>query len=239
MDHSERTEPASGAAASPAAVRAGAASEVEANRSEARSLDRTLLCPPAARRPPSGSSMPRTAVTFCAARSAGSGAPMPAASTRKATTRRIISPAAMPTATPTTSAPSRSCGGSLPARSISSAGSGRPGACSMSAAPTAFSCRRPGASSTCSGIELAEDAAEHCRQTRPAACSRASPTRANLARLGAMDVIVLLDVIEHLPSPARHAGAVRTASRSWRHHRDHDRRLRIALPPGLPVRAGG
>jgi 2-polyprenyl-3-methyl-5-hydroxy-6-metoxy-1,4-benzoquinol methylase len=52
-----------------------------------------------------------------------------------------------------------------------------------------------------SGIELAEDAAEHCRRTGLRVRSGVAD-EANLAQLGAMDVIVLLDVIEHLPSPA-------------------------------------
>ena len=51
-----------------------------------------------------------------------------------------------------------------------------------------------------SGIELAEDAAAHCRQTGLRVLSGVAD-EANLAKLGAMDVIVLLDVIEHLPSP--------------------------------------
>jgi len=51
-----------------------------------------------------------------------------------------------------------------------------------------------------SGIELAEDAAEHCRRTGLRVLSGVAD-EANLARLGTMDVIVLLDVIEHLPSP--------------------------------------
>ena len=52
-----------------------------------------------------------------------------------------------------------------------------------------------------SGIELAEDAAAHCRQTGLRVLSGVAD-EASLAQLGAMDVIVLLDVIEHLPSPA-------------------------------------
>ena len=52
-----------------------------------------------------------------------------------------------------------------------------------------------------SGIELAEDAAAHCRQTGLRVLSGVAD-EASLTQLGAMDVIVLLDVIEHLPSPA-------------------------------------
>jgi 2-polyprenyl-3-methyl-5-hydroxy-6-metoxy-1,4-benzoquinol methylase len=52
-----------------------------------------------------------------------------------------------------------------------------------------------------SGIELAEDAAEHCRRTGLRVLSGVAD-EANLSQLGMMDVIVLLDVIEHLPSPA-------------------------------------
>ncbi|MDH2347089.1 class I SAM-dependent methyltransferase [Bradyrhizobium sp. SSUT77] len=51
-----------------------------------------------------------------------------------------------------------------------------------------------------SGIELAEDAAEHCRLSGlNVFTGQADETR--LGRLGTTDVIVLLDVIEHLPSP--------------------------------------
>jgi len=52
-----------------------------------------------------------------------------------------------------------------------------------------------------SGIELAEDAAEHCRRSG----LNVFPGQADetlLGRLGTTDVMVLLDVIEHLPSPA-------------------------------------
>jgi SAM-dependent methyltransferase len=50
------------------------------------------------------------------------------------------------------------------------------------------------------GIELAEDAAEHCRRSGlNVFTGQADETF--LGRLGTTDVIVLLDVIEHLPSP--------------------------------------
>ena len=51
-----------------------------------------------------------------------------------------------------------------------------------------------------SGIELAEDAAAHARRSGLNVLTGVAD-EASLARLGAMDVIVLLDVIEHLPSP--------------------------------------
>jgi SAM-dependent methyltransferase len=51
------------------------------------------------------------------------------------------------------------------------------------------------------GIELAEDAAAHARRQGLHVLSGVAD-EANLARLGPMDVIVLLDVIEHLPNPA-------------------------------------
>jgi SAM-dependent methyltransferase/predicted RNA-binding Zn-ribbon protein involved in translation (DUF1610 family) len=51
-----------------------------------------------------------------------------------------------------------------------------------------------------SGIELAEDAAEHCRRSGLQVFT-GQADEALLGRLGAVDVIVLLDVIEHLPSP--------------------------------------
>ena len=51
------------------------------------------------------------------------------------------------------------------------------------------------------GIELAEKAAEHCRaQGLPVLNGVADQD--TLARIGGIDVIVLLDVIEHLPAPA-------------------------------------
>jgi 2-polyprenyl-3-methyl-5-hydroxy-6-metoxy-1,4-benzoquinol methylase len=50
------------------------------------------------------------------------------------------------------------------------------------------------------GIELAEDAAEHCRRSGLAVTSGQADERL-LRHLGQFDVIVMLDVIEHLPSP--------------------------------------
>ncbi|MDF2995494.1 MAG: hypothetical protein K0R27_1131 [Xanthobacteraceae bacterium] len=50
------------------------------------------------------------------------------------------------------------------------------------------------------GIELAEDAAEHCRKSGLNVLSGVADEE-KLAALGDMDVIVLLDVIEHLPDP--------------------------------------
>jgi SAM-dependent methyltransferase len=50
------------------------------------------------------------------------------------------------------------------------------------------------------GIELAEDAAEHCRRNGLRVLS-GGVDEEKLAKLGQMDVIVLLDVIEHLPDP--------------------------------------
>src|SRR5712664_4842010 len=51
-----------------------------------------------------------------------------------------------------------------------------------------------------SGIELAEDAAEYCRRSGlNVFTGQADETL--LGRLGTPDVMVLLDVIEHLPSP--------------------------------------
>jgi SAM-dependent methyltransferase len=51
-----------------------------------------------------------------------------------------------------------------------------------------------------SGIEIAEDAADFCRR-RGLNVLTGVPDEATVARLGAMDVITLLDVIEHLPDP--------------------------------------
>ena len=50
------------------------------------------------------------------------------------------------------------------------------------------------------GIEIAEDAAAHARQQGLCVLTGVADA-ATLARLGNMDVIVLLDVIEHLPAP--------------------------------------
>jgi 2-polyprenyl-3-methyl-5-hydroxy-6-metoxy-1,4-benzoquinol methylase len=50
------------------------------------------------------------------------------------------------------------------------------------------------------GIEIAEDAAAYCRQRGLRVLTGVADER-NLAQLGMMDVIVLLDVVEHLPSP--------------------------------------
>jgi 2-polyprenyl-3-methyl-5-hydroxy-6-metoxy-1,4-benzoquinol methylase len=50
------------------------------------------------------------------------------------------------------------------------------------------------------GIEIAEDAAAYCRQQGLRVFTGVADED-NLAQLGMMDVIVLLDVVEHLPSP--------------------------------------
>jgi 2-polyprenyl-3-methyl-5-hydroxy-6-metoxy-1,4-benzoquinol methylase len=50
------------------------------------------------------------------------------------------------------------------------------------------------------GVELAEDAAAHCRRSGLNVLTGVADD-VSLQRLGTMDVIVLLDVIEHLPSP--------------------------------------
>ncbi|HLH96787.1 MAG TPA: class I SAM-dependent methyltransferase [Xanthobacteraceae bacterium] len=50
------------------------------------------------------------------------------------------------------------------------------------------------------GIELAEEAAEHCRRAGLNVLS-GTADKANMERLGTFDIITLLDVIEHLPAP--------------------------------------
>jgi SAM-dependent methyltransferase len=50
------------------------------------------------------------------------------------------------------------------------------------------------------GIEIAEDAAAYCRQ-RGLPVLTGVANEGNLAQLGMMDVIALLDVVEHLPTP--------------------------------------
>ena len=51
-----------------------------------------------------------------------------------------------------------------------------------------------------SGIELAQDAADHCRRSGLNVLT-GQAERDVLRQLGSFDVITLLDVIEHLPSP--------------------------------------
>ena len=51
------------------------------------------------------------------------------------------------------------------------------------------------------GIELADNAAEHCRAQGLLVLNGVAD-QANLARIGCVDIMVLLDVIEHLPEPA-------------------------------------
>lgn len=51
-----------------------------------------------------------------------------------------------------------------------------------------------------SGIEIADEAAQFCRN-RGLHVLTGVPDESTLGRLGAMDVIVLLDVVEHLPDP--------------------------------------
>lgn len=51
-----------------------------------------------------------------------------------------------------------------------------------------------------SGIELAEDAAESCRQAALPVLSGVAD-EANMATVGEVDVITLFDVVEHLPQP--------------------------------------
>jgi SAM-dependent methyltransferase len=51
-----------------------------------------------------------------------------------------------------------------------------------------------------SGIEVAEDAADHCRRSGLKVFTGQADDNL-LGQIGAIDVVVLLDVIEHLPSP--------------------------------------
>ena len=51
------------------------------------------------------------------------------------------------------------------------------------------------------GIELADNAAEHCR-AKGLLVLNGVADEANLAQIGCVDIVVLLDVIEHLPEPA-------------------------------------
>ena len=87
--------------------------------------------------------------------------------------------------------------------------------CSMSAAPMAFFCRRRSPISTLPASSWRRTP-RPCRQSglNVVAGVADEPT---LAQLGSMDVIVLLDVIEHLPSrrrPSRCARAISTRAAS-------------------------
>ena len=93
----------------------------------------------------------------------------------------------------------------------------------------ASSCRRRSRISTSPASSLPRTPPRMRAQQRASTCSTASPTKPTWRKLGPVDVIVLLDVIEHLPDPPRDARAVRAASHSRRHHRDHHRRFRLAL----------
>ncbi len=53
-----------------------------------------------------------------------------------------------------------------------------------------------------SGIELAEEAAEYCRRSGLKVLSGVAD-ETNMGRIGKVDVIVLFDVVEHLPDPRR------------------------------------
>src|SRR6266436_3338737 len=127
----------------------------------------------AARRASIDFSIGRTAATSCVVSNAVSGEPRRWASTRRAIIPATIFPGSVPTATRI-----------IWARKTSFA-------VSLQEAKRFFDV---------SGIELAEDAAEYCRRSGlNVFTGQADETL--LGRLGTTDVMVLLDVIEHLPSP--------------------------------------
>ena len=107
---------------------------------------------------------------------------------------------------PTMSVPNRYCGASSRTRPISSVARSRltkshAVAFSRSAAPNGFSLQEAArAGFEVAGIELATDTAEHARG-RGLNVTTGIADEATLATLGAFDVIVLLDVIEHLEDP--------------------------------------
>jgi SAM-dependent methyltransferase len=92
------------------------------------------------------------------------------------------------------------------------------------------------------GIELAQSAAEFCR-SRGLAVSNGVADEATLAPLGTFDVIILLDVIEHLPDPLSTLALCRrylnpggfivltTGDFSSRHARFAGRFWRLMTPP--------
>jgi len=201
MDHRERTEPASGAAASPAGFPAGKAAAVEANSSETTSRDRSLFCPACgmatAQRflyAKNGCHVLRC--TQCGLGRAGASG---------------FDPESYYTADYFSGGHADGYADYLGAEPIlrrEFAGTVdfirrfRPtGRLLDVGCAYGFFLQEARRVYDVSGIELAEDAAEHCRRIGLRVLSGVAD-EANLARLGAMDVIVLLDVIEHLPSPA-------------------------------------
>ena len=96
--------------------------------------------------------------------------------------------------------PSRCCAASSPARSISSAAIARADGCSTSAAPMASSCRRRSPSSRLPASSWRKMPPRMRRQSGLNVLAGVAD-ESTLGQLGGMDVIVLLDVIEHLPSP--------------------------------------
>jgi len=90
-----------------------------------------------------------------------------------------------------------------------------------------------------SGIELSDDAAAHCRQAGLNVLS-GEADEANLERVGEMDVIVMLDVVEHLRDPyatlsacakkfLRNAFSLRKKIKPRRYYCPDDWRLRLKL----------
>src|SRR6266436_3502206 len=132
-------------------------------------------------------SIGRTAATSCVVSNAVSGELRRWASTRRAIIPATIFPGSGPTATRIISARKTSFAVSLQEPWGSSESSALPGDCLTSDAPTVFFCRKQSASSMCQGSSL------------NVFTGQADETL--LGRLGTTDVIVLLDVIEHLPSP--------------------------------------
>ena len=201
MDHRERTEPASGSAASPAGVRAGKAAAVEANGSEARSLDRSLICPACGT---------ATAQRFLYAKNGCHILHCTQCELGRADASGF-DPESYYTADYFSGGHADGYADYLGAEPIlrrEFAGTVdfirrfRPSGRLLDVGCAyGFFLQEARRVYDVSGIELAEDAAEHCRRTGLRVLSGVAD-EANLARLGAMDVIVLLDVIEHLPSPA-------------------------------------
>lgn len=201
MDHSERTGPASGTAASLAGGRAGKVPAIEANGSEPRSLDRPLFCPacgaPTAQQflyAKNGCQILRC--TQCGlGRADASG----------------FNPESYYTADYFSGGHDDGYADYLGAEPIlrrEFAGTVefvrrfRPSGRLLDVGCAyGFFLQEARRFYEVSGIELAEDAAEHCRRTGLRVLSGVADA-ANLAKLGAMDVIVLLDVIEHLPAPS-------------------------------------
>ena len=207
---------------------AGSAPTPRAERQSGPDRERRCFARPAGARPRIVSSTPRTAATSCNAASAGSGAPRPRASIRRATTPADYfagghsdgyadylgaEPVLRREFARTVEFIRRYC----PRGRLLDVG------CAYG-----FFLQEAKPFFEVAGIELAEEAAAHGRQSGLNVVTGVAD-ESTLAQLGAHG--------RHRPArrdrasaePARHARAVRPPSQSGRHHRHHDRRFRLAV----------